>query len=282
MESDFKSIVESLRDQFIYQNKSVYENAKQSITADFTHRNMSRSSGFVVDHIKNEISVKIKLGDFIIQKLENDYPHIPFSNFTDSVITVMESEIRKLESVVDLLLHQSGTRGDQGNIIRNRQLGELEEAKKYVRLKCSLIEAKGKKLDEKNVFKPKVFISYHTSNKQMAGKIKKFFDEKKIESFLAHEDIEVSQEWREVILKELSKSTIFIALLDQSFKDSNWCSQELGIAVHRKIKIVPLIIGEATVPYGFANIFQGKRIEKDEDLESTIRTFLSEPFPFLV
>lgn len=42
------------------------------------------------------------------------------------------------------------------------------------------------------------FISYQTADKQIAGRIKELLESIGITSFLAHEDIDVSEEWSDV------------------------------------------------------------------------------------
>lgn len=67
---------------------------------------------------------------------------------------------------------------------------------------------------------------------------------------MAHEDIEVSEEWRIAILKEIRKAEIFIPILSAQYFESVWCVQESGIAAFRKMAIIPLAI-DATKPKGF-------------------------------
>lgn len=105
----------------------------------------------------------------------------------------------------------------------------------------------------------KVFISYSSKDKLVAAGIKKTLTDYGIENFLAHNDIEVSQEWRERILKELHESDVFIPILSKNFCESAWCSQEAGIACYKNILVIPLSLDE-TIPYGFMNRYQGEKI----------------------
>ena len=89
---------------------------------------------------------------------------------------------------------------------------------------------------------PKVFISYSMNDKEIAARIKKILTSFGIDCFMAHDDIEVSEEWRQRILKELDEANIFIPILSDNFKDSDWCSQEAGIACFRSILFIPLSI----------------------------------------
>ncbi len=109
----------------------------------------------------------------------------------------------------------------------------------------------------------KVFISYSMKDKEIASKIKKILSSFGIDCFMAHDDIEVSEEWRIRILKELDEADIFIPILSNNFKDSDWCSQEAGIACFRNILFIPLSVEKNIQPYGFMNIRQGTKITRD-------------------
>lgn len=107
--------------------------------------------------------------------------------------------------------------------------------------------------------KLKAFISYSTKDKLIGAKVKDILGDFGIEGFLAHNDINISEEWKQRIREELSISDIFIPLLSKNFKNSDWASQETGIAYFRDILIIPLRLDE-TIPFGFMNHLQGKPI----------------------
>ncbi len=112
-------------------------------------------------------------------------------------------------------------------------------------------------------FKDTAFVSYHTSNKETAGKLKNILSKVGIDGFLAHEDIHVSEEWRLKILEELGKASIFICLLCKDYLVSPWCAQESGIAAFRgDMTIIPLSI-DGTIPIGFIGNIQSTKIDKD-------------------
>ena len=108
----------------------------------------------------------------------------------------------------------------------------------------------------------KVFISYNTKDKLVGAKIKDILASFGIVCFMAHDDIENSEEWKKRILKELHEADIFIPILNDNFKNSEWCSQEAGIACYRNILIIPISLDErgkkSVIPYGFMNHLQGK------------------------
>lgn len=104
------------------------------------------------------------------------------------------------------------------------------------------------------------FISYQTSDKQVAGKLKEILSKYNIDSFLAHEDIDVSEEWREEIFKYLKKSNIFICILSKNYLESSYCMQESGIAAIKNMIIISLSLDD-TSPPGFISKFQGKKVK---------------------
>lgn len=106
----------------------------------------------------------------------------------------------------------------------------------------------------------KAFISYSTENKDVGAEIKKILSNFEIKSFLAHNDIEVSERWRKRILRELREANVFISILSKNFKESDWCSQEAGIACFRDILFIPLSIDKTIIPYGFMEEWQGKSV----------------------
>jgi len=123
--------------------------------------------------------------------------------------------------------------------------------------------------------KLKVFFSYATEDKVLAGKIAKALSERGIDVFLAHEDIEVSEEWREKILTHLKNSDVLIALLTPNYRESVWANQELGYALGKGRKIIPLFVEEVDIrDFGFAETFQGIKVN-EENLEDCINKIIS-------
>ncbi len=108
----------------------------------------------------------------------------------------------------------------------------------------------------------KAFISYSTVDKKYGAAIKTALDEIGIKSFLAHDDLKVSEVWQKRIISELKECRIFVPLLSEAFKASEWCGQELGFIMKRRqstVLIIPLSI-DKTNPYGFISHLQRQRI----------------------
>lgn len=110
--------------------------------------------------------------------------------------------------------------------------------------------------------KIRVFISYSSEDKLVGAEVRKILDRYDIEAFLAHDDIHVSEEWKERIIDELNKADVFVALLSDAFKNSEWAPQETGMAYNRKMLIIPLRLDD-TIPFGFIGHLQGKPISQD-------------------
>jgi len=104
----------------------------------------------------------------------------------------------------------------------------------------------------------KVFLSYSTIDKILTGKIKNYLEDYGLEVFLAHEDIAPSAEWQKVVLQNLENCDVFIPIITENFKSSEWTDQEIGIALAKGKFIIPLSID--IVPYGFLNKLQSLKL----------------------
>ena len=96
----------------------------------------------------------------------------------------------------------------------------------------------------------RAFISYHHEDRHIAGDVSQVLINCGIDTFMAHEDIDVSEEWRLVILRELQRTDLFVAVLSARYSASSWCVQEAGIAAFRQLTCIPLSI-DRTIPLGF-------------------------------
>ncbi len=116
----------------------------------------------------------------------------------------------------------------------------------------------------------KAFISYSTKDKVWGGRVKTFFDNCNIPSFLAHDDLKISEEWKKRIYKELNSSDIFVCLLSRDFIASDWCSQEIGIAYAKKdVGFIPISL-DGSPSFGFISHIQSTVIQKEFEIEEFI------------
>lgn len=120
----------------------------------------------------------------------------------------------------------------------------------------------------------RMFISHITSKKQQASNLKTALEEYGITSFVAHEDINPTREWQKEIQRALNSMDCMSAMLYDGFHESNWCDQEVGIALGRSITVLPLILDYD--PYGFLGEYQGIKIKglRPVDLAKEIFTIL--------
>lgn len=101
-----------------------------------------------------------------------------------------------------------------------------------------------------------VFISYSSVDKHVGGQVQRLLFEFGVSSFLAHETIEVSEDWRQRILSELNTCGVFVPILSESFLKSVWTQQEVGSVVLRpEVTIAPISI-DGTKPPGFLSNLQ--------------------------
>ena len=124
----------------------------------------------------------------------------------------------------------------------------------------------------------RVFISHVHTARKSAGTLKSAMQAYGITAFVAHDDIETSDEWREEILSALMSMHAFVAVLTEDFSTSAWTDQEVGIAVARDVLVIPLSKG--AIPYGFIGKYQsfnGAGRTVAEVAESVFRAICSSP-----
>lgn len=121
---------------------------------------------------------------------------------------------------------------------------------------------------------PAAFVSYSVDNKIFGGVVKECLAGHGYSCFLAHEDLQVSEEWKHRILEELGRADVFVALLSKDFMKSKWCDQEVGFILSRPgVLVVPLSI-DGTTPYGFIDHLQGIRVDDQKTVASVLEGVL--------
>jgi hypothetical protein len=107
------------------------------------------------------------------------------------------------------------------------------------------------------------FISYSHKDRKFGAQAKGVLAEVGIDAFLAHDDLHVSDEWRERIIEELKRCDIFVPLLSSNFIESKWAAQEIGFIISRpEVAIAPISL-DGTTPFGFISHVQSRTITKD-------------------
>ena len=118
------------------------------------------------------------------------------------------------------------------------------------------------------------FISYSHLDREFGGQARDVLGEVGIDAFLAHEDLEMSEEWQQRILEELRHCDLFVPLLSKNFLKSPWAPQEAGFIASRppdEVVIAPLSI-DGTIPFGFFGHVQSGHI-----VDGITRELLVEP-----
>jgi hypothetical protein len=106
----------------------------------------------------------------------------------------------------------------------------------------------------------RAFMSYQTVDKEAAARVARVMTEFDCTAFMAHDHIEVSEEWRLEILTELEVADLFVPILSAHYYGSVWCMQESGIAAFRRMTIILLSI-DGALPPGFLAHIQSTKID---------------------
>lgn len=101
----------------------------------------------------------------------------------------------------------------------------------------------------------RVFLSHKATVKVQTSRLKQSFARCGIGAFVAHEDIEPTQEWQREIERALFSMDALVALLSSDFHDSSWTDQEVGVAIGRGVPLIAVRLG--LDPYGLMGKGQG-------------------------
>jgi hypothetical protein len=112
---------------------------------------------------------------------------------------------------------------------------------------------------------PRVFMSHLAAHQAFIGRVAYWLKEDGIAPFVAHTSIDVSSQWMVEIEKALLTCDATVVFLHDGFHASNWCDQEVGFAMARRVPIIPIELG--VLPYGFMGKFQAMRGLKSTDSE---------------
>src|ERR1700722_12731534 len=113
-------------------------------------------------------------------------------------------------------------------------------------------------------------MSYQTADRHIAASVRDVLRGIGVESFMAHDDIVVSAEWRLTILEQIKVADLFVAILSTNYMKSSWCIQKSGIAAFRKkMTIIPLSI-DGPLPPGFISHVQATKIDPGRPTQDDI------------
>lgn len=100
----------------------------------------------------------------------------------------------------------------------------------------------------------RMFISHVSEHKISAVNLKTALARYRISGFVAHEDVTPAAEWIHEIDAALRSMDGLCAIMTPTFAKSDWCDQEVGYGLGRKIICIP--IKKDTDPYGFLGRYQ--------------------------
>jgi hypothetical protein len=101
----------------------------------------------------------------------------------------------------------------------------------------------------------KLFLTHTHPNKVLAKEIRERLLLSGIDTFVAHEMIEVSKDWQEEIELALATCEALAALVTKDLIRSEYCDQEIGFAMGRGLVVIP--IRQEADPHGFFGKYQG-------------------------
>ena len=110
-----------------------------------------------------------------------------------------------------------------------------------------------------------VFVSYAVKDKKLAGDLKYELEKVGIVVFLAHEDIEPTEKWRDKIISDLKSSTTFIALRTKNYLGRPYTEQECGFALALNKRILTISIDTGSEDMGFCSEFQGEKFKSGDE-----------------
>ena len=113
----------------------------------------------------------------------------------------------------------------------------------------------------------RVFVSHTSAYKADVGQLANMLDRFGFSCFVAHDAIEPSREWQDVIELALRTCDVLIAYVTRDLHESRWTDQEVGWALGREIVVVPLKVGAD--PYGFFGTYQALTIHDGRPIHET-------------
>lgn len=124
----------------------------------------------------------------------------------------------------------------------------------------------------------KAFVSHLSTSKNKVSRLKSFLGQWGISAFIAHEDIVPSREWQKEIEAALDTMDLMIVVVEPGLKDSDWCCQEVGYALGKKVDILPL--RSDLDPFGLFGKYQGiqaKSKRSSQIAEEVVNLLLRKP-----
>ena len=104
----------------------------------------------------------------------------------------------------------------------------------------------------------RLFISHRDKYKRQARELADELEGYGISSFVAHESIEPARPWQAEIMHGLETMQAVLAFVTDDFAESDFCNQEVGFALGRRVPVVSIKL-EVADPPGFISGLQALR-----------------------
>jgi hypothetical protein len=156
---------------------------------------------------------------------------------------ILAAKRRKGEdtSLLTMALHHDGFVYISGQIIREDQA---------IQQRAALDEGSHLWTEEY----ARLFLCHQDNDREIAEMLKASLDYYGVTCFVAHRDVGSGTEWVSEIELALSSMNCLVALMTNTFMDSEWTDQEIGIALGRGVPVVSVDLGER--PHGFLSRYQ--------------------------
>ena len=118
----------------------------------------------------------------------------------------------------------------------------------------------------------RLFLTHVAPQKQVAHSLKSYLRFYGVDAFVAHNDIQPGKEWQLVIESALHSCDALAGLLHDGFRESDWCDQEVGMALGRGKVVVPIQFD--LLPYGFFGSLQAVNSATGQELETLARNLV--------
>jgi hypothetical protein len=108
----------------------------------------------------------------------------------------------------------------------------------------------------------RVFMSHVAGDRAFVGQVAAELERADFACFVAHEEIEPSLRWQQVIEAALDSCEVMVTVVTLGFRESDWCEQEVGWALGRGLVIIPVAVDMQ--PYGFFGSFQAVQATRNQ------------------
>ena len=108
----------------------------------------------------------------------------------------------------------------------------------------------------------RVFLSHKAEHREAVSRIANSLKRFGLKTFVAHDDILPTREWRDEILLALRSMTHFVGLVTDDFHSGSWTDQEVGYAFSRS-EVKRIFVRLDVDPRGLAGFEQAVRSNWD-------------------